>query len=601
MGNEGYLIFNGSISNKTCLIITANRDVGLLYGVFAMLKQMQLGKNINLTIQDHPKIANRILNHWDNPDGSIERGYAGNSIWKWNKLPEKADPRYTDYARANASIGINGTVLNNVNADAKILTSPYLHKVKALADIFRPFGIKVYLSAKFSAPIELGKLKTADPLDPEVQKWWKQKIDEIYQLVPDFGGFCVKANSEGQPGPQDYGRSHSEGANMLATFLHDHQGILMWRAFVYASKSPDRVKDAYNEFKPLDGKFADNVLLQVKNGPIDFQPREPFHPLFGALGQTPLMLELQITQEYLGFSKHLVYLGPLFEEALKSDTHCFNMRSTVSDIVQGRYNAAQHITAIAGVANIGSDENWTGHPFAQANWYAFGSMAWNPDRSAASIAEEWLKLTFSSDAGFVTKALPMMMGSREAAVNYMTPLGLSTLMDISHFRPQPWRRDKPYPVLTKESYHHADTFGIGFNRSGSGSNAVAQYCYPLDSIFNKPNTCPTQFLLWFHHLPWDYRLKSGIPLWDELCYHLYDGVSYVRIMQQQWDALEAYIDKERFTLVKNLLALQETEAVIWRDANVLYFQTFSQKPIPATLEKPAHSLEYYKGLRYFDQ
>lgn len=599
IGRDGYLIVTTLVRQKKCTIITANEDIGLLYGVFHFLRQMQTGQDINnLSIVSFPKVAHRILNHWGNPDGSIERGYAGRSIWNWQDLPRKISPRYQDYARANAAVGINGTVLNNVNADPKILSKDYLFKVKALADVFRPYGIKVYLSAAFSAPAKLGGLKTADPLDPVVIAWWQNKVKEIYHLIPDFGGLCVKANSEGQPGPQDYGRTHLDGANMLADVLAPYQGILMWRAFVYHnSPGQDRTKQAYNEFKPLDGKFRPNVLLQVKNGPIDFQPIEPFHPLYGAMPQTPLMLELQVTKEYIGFATHLVFLATLFTEALHSDTYAHGAGSTIASIVGGKADG-HHLTGMAGVANIGNDTNWCHHPFDQANWYAFGRLSWDPDLSAAQIADDWIKQTFTTDPKFLIPVSRMMLSSLETARDYFAPMGLTMLMDESHFRPAPWRRDKLAPAGTRESFHKADSSGIGFDRTSSGSNATGQYAPEVNALFTNLNTCPEPLLLWFHHLDWNYKTKSGRDLWDELCTHYYKGTDAVKQMRKTWESINGLIDKERFEQVRNLLAKQEEEAIIWRNSCILYFQTFSRRPIPRQFEPPAQSLMYYKQLRY---
>lgn len=595
---EGYVIQTLSFKGKKIIAIAAKSDVGVLYGAFFFLQQLQENKNIaNLSIQSDPKINLRILNHWDNLDRTVERGYAGFSLWNWHKLPEYLDPRYTDYARANASIGINGTVLTNVNANALVLSEQYLIKVKALADLFRPYGIKVYLTARFSAPIELGGLKTADPLVPEVRQWWKDKTDEIYSLIPDFGGFLVKANSEGQPGPQNYGRNHADGANMLAEALQPHKGIVMWRAFVYDDKVPDdRAKQANNEFEPLDGKFKPNVLVQVKNGAIDFQPREPFHPLFGAMPETPLMMEFQLTQEYLGFSTHLVYLAPLFKETLDSDTYTKGKESTVAKVIDG--SLFDHkLSGIAGVANIGTDINWCGHPFAQSNWYAFGRLAWDYSLTSEQIADEWIRMTFSNEKDFIDPVKNIMLTSRETTVNYMTPLGLHHIMDWSHhYGPGPWIRDKHRDDWTSTYYHKADSNGIGFNRTGTGSNAVSQYSKPVNDLFSSLETVPEEYLLWFHHLPWDYKTKSSKTLWDALCYKYYDGAATVNEYQKTWASLKGKIDEERFEEVSMLLDIQYKEAIWWRNACLLYFQKFSKMPIPTNLEKPNHTLEYYKNL-----
>jgi len=599
LGTEGFLIKTVNINKKKCTVITANTDAGLLYGVFHLLKMIQTQQSIkNLLIESAPKIQVRLLNHWDNLDGSIERGYAGTSIWNWDALPNTLDARYKDYARANASIGINGTVLNNVNSNPKILTKDYLPKVKALADVFRPYGLKVYLSVSFSAPIKIGGLKTADPLDPEVIKWWKAKADEIYTYVPDFGGFLVKANSEGQPGPQDYGRTHADGANMLADALQPHNGIVMWRAFVYNSDpTEDRTLQAYNSFKPLDGKFKNNVIVQIKNGAVDFQPREPFSPLFGAMPNTSLMMEFQITQEYLGSSKHLVFLSTLFEETLKSDTYAKGKGSTVANVIQGKYSTGK-LTGMAGVSNIGNSRNWTGHPFGQANWYALGRIAWDPELSSDDIAVDWLRMTFTNDTKFIEPVKTLMLKSRENAVNYMTPMGLHHIMGYNaHQGPGPWVDTAAQPNWKSTYYHKAGTDGLGFNRTSTGSNAVGQYFPPVRDKFENLATCPENLLLWFHHVKWDYKTKSGKSLWDDLCYHYYAGTDGVKEMRNAWNSIEGSIDGETFSKVKALMKVQEDEAIIWRNGCVLYFQTFSKMPIPATLEAPDKPLSYYKELK----
>jgi alpha-glucuronidase len=599
LGDEGYLIFNTKYKRKKVIVIAANKEQGVLYGTFHFLRLLQMHEDISLlAIASSPKTKIRLLNHWDNLNGTIERGYAGRSLWDWKSLPDSISPRYTDYARANASIGINGTVLTNVNANALILTGDYLAKVAALANVFRSYGIKVYLTARFSAPVEIGKLKTADPLDPEVIDWWKKKSDEIYSYIPDFGGFLVKANSEGQPGPQNYNRSHADGANMLADAVAPHNGIVMWRAFVYDNNVPDdRAKQAYNEFVPLDTKFRKNVLIQVKNGPVDFQPREPFHPLFGAMPGTPLMTEFQITQEYLGFSIHLVYLAPLFEECLKSDTYSKGQGSLVAKVIDGTLEN-HGLTAMAGVANTGSDINWTGHPFGQANWFAFGRLAWDPYLGSGEIANEWIRMTFSNDIDFVERIGKIMLASREIAVNYMTPIGLHHIMYASlHYGPGPWV-DRGRKDWTSVYYHRADSEGIGFNRTSTGSNAVGQYFPEIRDIYENPETCPENLLLWFHHLSWDYKLKSGRSVWEELCYRYNMGVDSVRWMQREWLAVRGAIDNERYEKVRALLVKQEENARVWRDACLLYFQTFSKRPFPDNYEKPEHDLIYYKNLKY---
>lgn len=600
INDEGYIIKSILVKNKNHILITAKTDTGVLYGVYNFLRLLQTNQSItNLAIVDSPKINIRMLNHWDNLNGIVERGYAGASLWNWQKLPDFIDQRYIDYARANASIGINGTVLNNVNANALILTPQYLEKVTALANTFRPYGIKVYLTARFSAPIEIGGLKTADPNDANVQQWWKDKTAEIYKSIPDFGGFLVKANSEGQPGPQNYGRNHVDGANMLADAVAPFDGIVMWRAFVYSEHdADDRAKQAYSEFVSYDGKFRNNVIVQVKNGAIDFQPREPFHPMFGAMPKTPLMMEFQITQEYLGFSTHLVYLPKLYQEVLESDTYSEGKGSTVAKVIDGSLDNHK-LTGIAGVANIGSDLNWTGHPFAQANWYGYGRLAWNPYLDAATIADEWLRMTFSNNSNFVNPVKEMMLDSREAVVNYMTPLGLHHIMDTGHhYGPGPWVSNLSRPEWNPVYYHKADKNGIGFDRSMTGSNATAQYATEVAKQFNDITTCPEKNLLWFHHLPWDYKLKNGRTLWDGMAMKYQEGVDEVATMQATWDKMKPYVDEQRFHEVQMLLMIQNKEAKWWRDACLLYFQQFSGKELPKGVEKPTQTLEHFQSLKF---
>ena len=600
LGEEGYAIRSIAVDGQRVTLIAANGDAGLLYGAYAYLRLAETGASLDrLDIRSAPRMKLRLLNHWDNLDGTVERGYAGQSIWDWWRLPDWKGPRYTDYARANASIGINGTVLNNVNARSDSLTAPYIAKAAALADVFRPYGIKVYLSVKWTAPMELSGLKTADPLDPAVAAWWKAKADEIYRAIPDFGGFLVKANSEGQPGPQDYGRTHADGANMLAAAVKPHGGIVMWRAFVYAHDNPDdRAKQAYDDFKPLDGRFADNVLVQVKNGAIDFQPREPFHPLFGAMPRTPLMMEFQITKEYLGQSTHLTYLGPLFEETLKSDTFAHGKGSTVARVIDGSLEGHK-LTGIAGVANIGADRDWSGSIFNQADWYAFGRLAWNPDLPAEAIAREWAAQTFSTDARLLDPVVAMMMGSREAAVDYMTPLGLAHVMGTGHhYGPAPWISDLARPEWNPVYYHKADAGGIGFDRTKTGSNAVAQYAPPVAKMLANPKTTSERDLLWFHHVGWDAKLKSGETLWNGLIHHYDAGVAYVAAMRRTWDSLRPFIDAERFAQTRTFLGIQHREAKWWRDASIAYFQSISKRPLPADAAAPDHDLNWYKSLNF---
>ncbi len=602
LGSEGYLLRSLVVRGRPATVIAANSDVGVLYGAFALLRLVQAGVPLEgLDMREAPRVKVRVLNHWDNLDGHVERGYAGASIWDWWKLPDYVDPRYTDYARANASLGINGTVLNNVNANATILTPRYLAKVRAIADVLRPYGLRVYLSARFSAPMEIGGLATADPLDEDVRAWWRAKAEEIYALVPDFGGFLVKANSEGQPGPQDFGRTHADGANMLAEALAPHGGIVMWRAFVYSQHNPDdRARQAWTEFKPLDGKFRDNVLVQVKNGPIDFQPREPFSPLFGAMPGTPLMMEFQITKEYLGFATHLAYLGTLYEEVLQADTHARGAGSTVARVVTGELHG-HALSGMAGVANIGTDRNWCGSIFDQANWYVFGRMAWNPGLSARDIAGEWVRMTFGNDPAIVRPVVGMMMESREAVVDYMTPLGLHHLMGRGHhYGPMPWDAEGPRADWTPVYYHRAGKDGIGFDRSSKGSNAVAQYALPVARQFDDLDLVPGEYLLWFHHVPWDHRLRSGVTLWEELVRRYSRGVATVARMRQTWAALASLIDVPRHAQTAAFLAIQQREAQWWRDASIAYWQSLNGLPMPRGEVAPAHPLEYYQGLSFPD-
>jgi alpha-glucuronidase len=607
VGDEGFLVRSTRVDGRRLTVIAANTDIGVLYGAFNFLRQLQTHQPVDaLAITESPAVRHRVLNHWDNLDGSVERGYAGASLWDWHKLPDYRAPRYTDYARANASIGINGSVLTNVNANATSLTPEYLAKAAALADVFRPYGIRVYLTARFSAPIEIGGLETADPLSAHVRAWWAAKVDEVYGAIPDFGGFLVKANSEGQPGPQDYGRTHIDGANMLADVLAPHGGIVMWRAFVYSENvKEDRARQASSEFQPLDGSFRPNVLVQVKNGPLDFQPREPIHPLFGAMPRTPLMLELQITREYLGFATHLVYLAPLFEEVLGTDTRVAGGGALVRRVVDGTLQAGRSRgrteqpvhTGMAGVANTGTDRNWCGSAFSCANWHAFGRLAWNPALGSAALADEWLRMTFTNDAAFTEPVKTMMLSSRQAAVDYMTPLGLHHLMARGHhYGPGPWVSGGPRADWTSVYYHQAGATGIGFDRTASGSDAVSQYAAPLREAYGSLDRVPDEFLLWFHHVPWDHRMRSGRTLWDELVVRYCRGVEAVTDMRRTWAALGGRIDAERYEETRAFLAIQEQEARWWRDASVLYFQTFSKRPIVDSCGPPAQSLDYYTSI-----
>lgn len=577
LGKDGYTI---NVENGT-IVLRSMSETGLLYAAYHLLRLQACGEDSSrLDIKEKPVNDIRILNHWDNPDGTIERGYAGRSLWKWDELPAKVSPRYAEYARANASIGINGTVLNNVNASPEVLSSDNLKKVKTLADIFRPYGIKVYLSVNFATPIKLGGLATADPLDSDVAEWWKQKVHEIYSMIPDFGGFLVKANSEGQPGPCDYHRTHAEGANMLASALKPYGGIVMWRAFVYSPSDADRAKQAYLEFKPLDGKFLGNVIVQVKNGPIDFQPREPYSPLFGAMPHTQLMVEFQVTQEYLGHSNHLAYLAPMWKEFYS-------------------YYGPSDMKAAAGVTNIGDDTNWCGNDLAQSNWYAFGRLAWNPALSSEEIAREWLAQTFTADSRFVRPMTEVMMQSREAVVDYMMPLGLHHIFAWGHhYGPEPWCEiEGARPDWLPTYYHRADKEGLGFDRTTDGSDAVSQYPDSLAAVFNSIDSCPDEFLLWFHHVPWKHEMKSGRTMWDELCLHYQRGVDAARGFRDTWKDMSPYVDAERHASVAHRFDIQASDAVWWKDACLEYFRTFSHMKYPAGVEKPRFSLKKLKKVK----
>ncbi|MGE9977900.1 alpha-glucuronidase [Prevotella sp. SGI.167] len=570
--------------------ITASNPIGLLYGAYELIRlqntdayntgsgnQQNFSKAIDET--EKPQVGLRVLNHWDNLDGSIERGYAGKSIFKWEEIKlgkngkggsisKSLHDRLITYARANASLGINGSVLNNVNASPKMMTAEYINKVKVIANILRPYGIRVYLSINFASPMALGYTKTADPLDKKVQQWWKKKAKEIYATIPDFGGFLVKANSEGQPGPGDYHRTHADGANMLADAVKPYGGIIMWRSFVYGAnhKGEDRVKQAVSEFKGMDGKFRDNVILQSKNGPLDFQPREPYAPIFDNIKQTPQIAELQITQEYLGQSKHLTYLAPMWKEFF--------------DFVN-----PNKLVGISGVANIGDDANWCGHPFSQANWYAFGRLAWNPSLTAEEIAHEWLVQTYENqDEKFTKPVEMMMMTSREACVNYMMPLGLHHIFKFDHhYGPEPDGFIASYPLEWCPVYYHkADAQGVGFDRSSKGTDAVGQYPEPYRSLYDNIATCPEEYLLWFHHVPWTYKMKSGSTLWQELCMKYNMGVAMVEVYRDFWHtSAKQYMKghEQEWQHTDSLLNVQLENAKEWRNTCLKYFQTFSKMKI----------------------
>lgn len=598
--NDGYILKQLRNNGKPITLVAAKTEAGVLYGTYALIRYIQTGTAIEtLSITESPLFDKRILNHWDNLNGTVERGYAGRSIfWNYDIPTNELVKRHTDYARANASIGINGTVINNVNATPQMLTAEYLQKTAEIANRLRHYKIQVYLSINFSSPKELGGLTNSDPLNPEVANWWKNKVKEIYTLIPDFGGFLVKANSEGLPGPQDYGRTHADGANMLADALKPFGGLVMWRAFVYNPSPEDRAKQAYLEFKPLDGQFRDNVIVQVKNGPVDFQPREPFSPLFGGMEKTSLMMEFQITQEYLGFSNHLVYLSPMYKECFDTDTYSKGNGSTVAKTLDGTlFN--HPTTAIAGVANIGRDTNWCGHHFAQSNWYAFGRLAWNHSLTSEQIADEWIKMTFTDNDEFVEPIKNMMLQSHESCVNYMTPIGLHHIMGWDHhYGPEPWCFiENARPDWLPNYYHRAAESGLGFDRSSKGSNTVAQYHEPLRSQINNIETCPIEWLLWFHHVPWNYKLNTGRDLWNELVHRYYAGANDVKEYQRTWDKIENSIDAQRFKEVQYKLKIQARDAIWWRDACLLYFQTYSKMPIPLHYERPLNDLDDLKKIK----
>lgn len=554
--DDGFTVSRDASGTVT---VSARRDVGLLYGAYELLRLETTIGTVPQRFSSSPCFALRVIDHWDNLDGTIERGYAGQSIfWAADDAADRELPHdtiLTMYARANASVGINGTVLNNVNASPQVLTRKRLKKVKRIADVLRPYGIKVYLSVNFASPIVLGGLPTADPLDSRVARWWSRKADEIYRLIPDFGGFLVKANSEGQPGPGDYGRTHAEGANMLADALAPHGGTVMWRCFVYGyHEGVDRVKKAVEEFGPLDGQFRPNVILQSKNGPLDFQPREPYSPIFDRMTRTPMMAELQITQEYTGQSRHLVYLAPMWREFFS-------------------FVSPSSLRGVAGVANIGNDANWCGHHFSQANWYAFGRLAWNPGLTSAGIAREWLRQTFTSDTTFVDAMTGVMLASHEACVDYMMPLGLHHIFKGDHhYGPEPEGNQAHFPDEWKPVwYHKADSSGIGFNRSSSGTGAVSQYREPYRTLYNDPATCPEQYLLWFHHLPWTHVMADGTTLWQSLCRHYDRGVAAVDSFAATWHTMKPYVDSRRHREVEQRLRHQQENAREWRESCLGYF------------------------------
>lgn len=574
--NNGYRIVVQN-NPSPAIFLLGKTDNDVLYAVFHFLRLLQTGAPVSsINLQESPKIKWRMLDHWDNPDLSIERGYAGKSLWKWDELPSKVDPRYTDYARACASIGLNASVLNNVNADSGILEGPMLQKVAAIADVLRKYGISVFLSVNFGSPKIIGKLKTADPLDAEVIAWWKKKAFEIYALIPDFGGFLVKADSEGQPGPFAYGRTHADGANMLASALREHGGIVIWRAFVYGHGENDRAKKAYAQFKGHDGEFLPNAALQVKNGAIDFQPREPVHPLFGGMEKTPVFMEFQITQEYLGQANHLVYLAPMWKEILDFDTHARGEGTTVARLISSEL-APSGFSGMAAVSNTGDDRNWCGHFFHAANWFAYGRLAWNPALKSDDIAREWIACTWGGNKKTADIIFKMMKGSWETCIDYMTPLCLHHIMNEGHhYGPNPGDMTPPREDWRSRYYHRASRTGLGFDRTRTGSGAVDQYHPPVSDMFNDIKQCPEKYLLWFHHVPWDTVLSSGRKLMDEIAFRYRRGVMAVEEMLSDWKTLDGKVDALRFSHVLEKLKIQLADAHEWETVCTEYFRPFSK-------------------------
>ncbi|MCR4940863.1 MAG: alpha-glucuronidase [Treponemataceae bacterium] len=561
---------------QNSILITGLTEKGVLYGCFHFIRLLQTGKSIDkISITTSPNVKFRILNHWDNLDGSIERGYAGKSIWKWSELPYTIDSRYKDYARACASIGINGAVLNNVNTQVYILSQEYIEKASAIASVLRHYGIRIFLSVNFSSPVLLGGLGTADPMDKSVIRWWKEKIACIYALIPDFGGFLVKADSEGQPGPYMYGRNHADGANMLGRVLAPYGGIVIWRAFVYGQGESDRAKKAYSDFKPLDGQFLSNVCIQVKNGPIDFQPREPVHPLFGAMKRTNVFMEFQITQEYLGQGNHLVFLAPMWKEILAFDTYSDGSGSDVGSCLS-KINDKKLLTGISGVSNIGSDSNWCSTIFHQANWYAFGRLCWDYNLSVEEIAKEWAECTFGNNKKVLDAVLFILMNSWQACLDYMAPLGLHHIMRYHHhYGPDPGCDEGTREDWKPRYYHRADSIGLGFDRTRNGSAAVDQYDKHIADIFNDIHTCPEKYLLWFHHVPWDYVLSSGRNLKQELSFRFNKGVEEVQELCERWISIKSELDEKTYNDVLKKLEIQKKDAVEWRDVCLEYFMKFA--------------------------
>ncbi len=569
---DGYSI----IKIRDSILITGLTDIGVLYGCFYFLRLLQTGKSIdNLSITSSPSVKYRLLNHWDNLDGSVERGYAGKSLWKWGELPCSIDSRYKDYARACASIGINGAVLNNVNTQVYILSQEYLEKAAVIASVLRHYGIKIFLSVNFSSPILLGGLSTADPTDKNVMRWWKEKIAYIYTLIPDFGGFLVKADSEGQPGPYVYGKNHADGANMLGQIFSSYGGIVIWRAFVYGQGETDRAKKAYSDFKPLDGKFLPNVCIQVKNGPIDFQPREPVHPLFGGMEKTNIFMEFQITQEYLGQGNHIVFLAPMWKEILDFDTCSEKTGLTVGKFLS-KENDSNFVTGISGVSNIGSDMNWCSSIFHQANWYAFGRLCWDYTLSIEEIAKEWAMCTFGKNKKVFDAVMYILLNSWQACLDYMAPLGLHHIMKYNHhYGPDPGCDEGTREDWKPRYYHRADSVGLGFDRTRKGSNAVDQYAKEVADKFNDIKTCPEKYLLWFHHVPWDYVLTSGRTLKEELPFVFERGVKEAEELYKRWTEVKTEVDVDIYNAILEKLDIQKKDAMEWRDVCLDYFMEFA--------------------------
>lgn len=587
LDEEGYLLRATEWEGQDCVVVTANTDRGMLFGTFHLLRLLSLGEPIaDLDVVEEPRAKERVIDHWDNPfRGSVERGYAGQSIFDWETLPDLRE-RYWDYARLLASTGINGVVVNNVNTEKpdreganaavagmegwQLLESENLEKVAALATVFRRYGIRTFLSVNYAAPMLVGDLDTADPLDDDVEAWWKRKADELYERVPDFGGFLVKADSEGQRGPYDYDRDHAEGANVLGRALEPHDGRVFWRAFVY-SEHEDRAVQAYETFEPLDGEFHDNVTLQIKNGPIDFQPREPVSTLFGAMPETNVACELQITQEYTGQGVHACSHLPQWEEVLEFDTHGDGEGTEVRDLLVDRAGEG-----FAGVANVGEDRNWTGHDLAQLNLYGFGRLAWDPTLGSEEVTREWAGQTFGRNPNVVETITRIQEESWPAVIDYETGgIGLMHMMYNGEARLE--NHYDPGPGEWPEYTGIAED-GIGIDRTPTGSDYAGQYRGPWPARYADPETCPEELLLFFHHLPWEHELDDGTTVVQRLYDNCFEGVERVRDLRERWNALEGTVDERRHRRVAERFDEQVVQAERWRDSLVSYFYEYAGVP-----------------------